>query len=105
MSQDDSFSRNGVRIRLTDERWQHILEEHGELADLRDELPQAISHADRVLKGNAGELFAVRMLEPTKAIVVIYREVDLSDGFVITAFLTRRLTGLNKREQVWPPLT
>ena len=29
------YSKNGVSIRLTDERWVHITEEHGELADLR----------------------------------------------------------------------
>jgi hypothetical protein len=102
MSQDESVSRNGICIRLTDERWQHIIEEHGELANLREDVLQAISQADKVLKGNAGELFAVRMMEPAKAIVVVYRELDINDGFVITAFLTRRLNSLSRREQVWP---
>ena len=105
MSQDESVSRNGIRIRLTDERWQHIIQEHDELADLREEVLEAIHQADQILKGNAGELFAVRMIETAKALVVVYREVDLQDGFVITAFLTRRLKSLVRREQLWPPQT
>lgn len=31
-------SKNAVPIRLTDERWAHITEEHGELAELRLEV-------------------------------------------------------------------
>ena len=35
--------------------------------------------------------------------VVVYRETNPSDGFVITAFLTRRLRSLDRRNQIWPP--
>ena len=102
--QDSATSRNGVAIRLPDERWQHIIEEHAELTGLRDEVLRAVNQADRILEGSAGELLAVREIEPGKAIVVVYREVDAGDGFVITAFLTRRLKSLSTRVQLWPPL-
>ena len=105
MSQEQALSRNGVPIRLTDERWQPIIEEHAELGDLREEVLETIRHAERVLSGTVGELFAVRMMEPGKAIVVVYREASGDDGFVITAFLTRRLRSLDRREQTWPPRT
>ncbi len=36
------LSRHGVPIRLTDERWSHITEEHCELAGLRSEVLEAI---------------------------------------------------------------
>jgi hypothetical protein len=36
-----------------------------------------------------------------KYIVVVYREQE-NDGFVITAFLTRRIRSLERRKQVWP---
>jgi hypothetical protein len=98
-------SRNGVLIRLPDSRWQHIIEEHGELADKRDDVLNAIANADRVLSGNAGELLAVREIEPGKVIVTVYRESDANDGFVITAFVTRRLKSLERRDQLWPPST
>ena len=53
-------SRNGVPIRLTDERWTHISEEHCELAGLRLEVLETVANPDRVLAGGAGELLAVR---------------------------------------------
>lgn len=33
-----AVSKNGVRIRLTEERWYHIVENHDELAGLSDEV-------------------------------------------------------------------
>ena len=50
-----------------------------------------------------GDLLAVRELEPGKHLVVVYREGE-ADGFIITAFMTRRLRQLERRRQVWPPL-
>lgn len=99
------ISRHQVPIRLTDERWAHIVEEHVELAGLRTDVLGTVSEAERVLEGGAGELLAVRMLEADKALVVVYRETEPDDGFIITAFLTRRLAGLDRRQQVWPPST
>jgi hypothetical protein len=58
-----AISTAGVPIRLTDERWAHITEEHCELAGLRLEVLDTIAHPDRVLAGSAGELLAVRAVE------------------------------------------
>ena len=102
MSQEYSLSRNGVSIRLTDERWQHIMEEHAELDGLRGDVLAAVSDSERVLSGPGGELLAVRTMEPGKALVVVYREFDSHDGFIITAFVTRRLRSLDQRVQIWP---
>lgn len=96
------LSRSGVPIRLTEERWQHIIEEHPEIDGLLDTVRTAITHSERILRGAAGELLAVRTIEPGKAIVVVYRETSPEDGFVITAFLTRRFRALDKRDQIWP---
>jgi hypothetical protein len=82
-----TFSKNGVPIRLSDERWAHITEEHYELAGLRLEVMETIPQPERVLAGGAGELLAVRETEPGKWLVAVYREFK-DDGFVITAFLT-----------------
>jgi len=40
-------------------------------------------------------------LEVGKFAVVVYREQP-KDGFIITAFLTRRMAALNRRTQLWP---
>ena len=94
-------SRNGVPIRLTDERWAHIAEEHGELAGLRSEVLETVESATRILAGGTGELLAVREWQPGKWMAVVYRETGY-DGFVITAFLTSRKRSLEKRKQLWP---
>jgi hypothetical protein len=95
-------SKNGVPIRLTDERWAHIIEEHGELTDLRQEVLQTIAEPERIVEGRAGELLALReLVENGKWLVVVYRELG-DDSFVVTAFSTRRLRSFEKRKQVWP---
>jgi hypothetical protein len=94
-------SKNGVMIRLTDERWSHITEEHAELAGFRRDVLETVSEPERILAGGAGELFALKKQTDGKTLVVVYRE-DQSDGFIITAFLTRREAPLNRRKQLWP---
>ena len=42
-------SKNGIPVRLSDERWAHITEEHCELAGLRQEVMEAIAQPERVL--------------------------------------------------------
>ena len=98
---DRVVSKSGVPIRLTDERWAHITEEHCELAGLRSEVVETVSQPERILLGGDGERLAVRELGAGKHLVVVYREQD-DDGFIITAFLTRRVRSLEKRRQVWP---
>ena len=97
----DVTSKNGLPIRLTDERWTHITEEHAELAGMRLEVLEAVSQPERVLAGGEGELLAVRELEVGKFLVVVYRELD-EEGFIITAFITRRVGSLDRRTQLWP---
>jgi len=94
-------SKNSVPIRLTDERWAHITEEHTELAGMRLEVLEAVSQPARILAGGEGELLAVRELEIGKFLVVVYRELE-TDGFIITAFVTRRGESLDRRKQLWP---
>lgn len=94
-------SKNGIAIRLTDERWLHIVEEHSELIELRTDVMTTIEDPILIVSGGAGELLAMRDLELGKFLVVVYREL-VGDGFVITAFLTRRLRSLERRKQLWP---
>jgi len=95
-------SVNGALIRLTAERWTHVTEEHCELAGLLYEVLESIESPEVVYQGLAGELLAARQLVPGKFLVVVYREQTAEEGFVITAFLTRRIRQLEKRRKVWP---
>ena len=95
------YSKNGVPIQLTDERWAHITEEHGELAGLRREIVETVANPTEIFAGNRGELLTVQEVEPGKYLVVVYRESQ-QDGFIITAFLTRKGQTLRRRQQLWP---
>jgi len=95
------YSKNGVPIRLTDERWAHIIEEHSELASLQSKIVETVANPTEIFAGNQGELLAVREVEPGKYLVVVYRESQ-QDGFIITAFLTRKGHTLRRRQQLWP---
>jgi hypothetical protein len=101
MDKTFEHSVTGSAIRLTAERWAHIVDTHCELAGLREELLETIARPDRVLAGVEEERLAVREIESGKWLVVVYRET-VGDGFVITAFLTRRHRSLDKRQQLWP---
>ena len=95
------LSQNEILIRLTDERWAHITEEHCELAGMRLEVLETIAKPSKILEGGDGELLAIREIEKDKFLVVVYRELN-NDGFIITAFLTSRKKSLNRRKQIWP---
>jgi hypothetical protein len=94
-------SRMGVPIRLTDERWAHIVDNHDELAGLRGEVLRTVENPGRIVAGGAGELLGTREYQPGKWLVVAYREFN-GDGFIITAFLTSRMGSLERRTQLWP---
>jgi hypothetical protein len=94
-------SKNGVAIRLMDERWSHITEEHAELAGLKRDVLETVAQPERILAGGADELLAFKKQSDGKILVAVYRE-DVDAGFVITAFLTRREASLNRRKQLWP---
>jgi len=95
------LSKHGIPIRLTDERWAHIIEEHCELAGMRLEVLNTVANPLRIVTGHGGELLAFQEVESGKYLVVAYRELT-QDGFIITAFLTRRIQTLNRRTMIWP---
>ncbi|GAB4380630.1 MAG: hypothetical protein Kow0042_30840 [Calditrichia bacterium] len=95
-------SKNNVPIRLPEERWIHITDEHSEMAGYYFEVLETIQNPEAIFEGQGGELLATREIEPGKYLVVIYKEVYKDDGFVITAFLTRRKEQIQRRKQLWP---
>ena len=65
------------------------------------EVLENIANPFRILEGGDGELLSIREIEKDKFLVVVCRELN-HDGFIITAFLTRRIKSFNRRKQVWP---
>ena len=88
------YSRANVPIRLTAERWQHIVTNHPEMDSQRERVLETIAGPDSIQRGDFGGLLAVRHYARTpltiKHLVVVYREIGTEDGFVATAYLTRR---------------
>lgn len=97
------YSVQHVPIRLTGERWDHIVTYHPEMAGQREAVLETVAEPDVIQQGDYGELLAARFYTGTplgdKHLVVAYREVDPEDGFILTAYYTRRLS--TQREILW----
>ena len=87
---DNSYSINGVPIRLTHERWYHIIENDDDLASYFYEALDTIENPDFVLRGNQGTLKATKNFGKDKWLVVVYREMAKTDGFIITAYFIEK---------------
>ena len=96
---DVASSKNGVPIRLTDERWLHIVENHDDVAGYHDEVLATIEDPEWILRGYGGALIAVRGMGRRRYLAVLYRELSADDGFVITAYFTSRI---NRGAVIWP---
>ena len=106
-------SVNGVPIRLSEERWSHILKGHGELGDFQVELLLTVSRPEAVYRPppeRSPQFAAVRRFDRLRTfglaenLVVHYREVSVDDGFILTSYVmsNRRLRG---RFRHWTRLT
>ena len=91
---------HGVPIRLSDERWRHIVEHHDDLAGHYHDVLETVAAPDAVYEGSAGELLALRRYRE-RYLVVPYRELSKDDGFVITAFFTTRIRQIERRPLAW----
>ena len=97
---DAAISRNGVPIRLTEERWFHIVETHDEMAGRYDEVLSAIEEPDYIIQGYRDAIVALKTIGKNKFMAVIYKEISKKDGFVITAFLSSKIR-IEKEVILW----
>ena len=96
-------SKNGVPIRLTDERWEYIATGHGEMARKRNQVLTAVQNPDKIVEGtHDGEFLAAKQQRNGNWVVVVYKELTNSDGFVITAWVAMNDNALKKKNQIWP---
>jgi len=96
-------SRNGIPVRLTEERWQHIVRRHPEMDSQRERVLETLAEPDMIQQGDFGEVLAVRFYSETpltrKFLVVAYREISSEDRFILTAYLTSRPSA--RRVTIW----
>ena len=88
---DIAYSIANVPIRLTHERWFHIVENHDELSGYYDDVLAVIEDPELVLSGYRGSLIAARGYGRNRYLMVVYKELSRGDGFVITAYFTSKL--------------
>lgn len=93
-------SKNGIVIRLTEERWKHIILMHPNLTHKQEQILKTVKSPHYILEGKAGEKLAVTSTLKRIPLVVVYKEVE-DDGFIITAFETTDTTWLFKKEIIW----
>ena len=100
---DIALSRNNIPVRLTNERWYHITTGHPEMAAYYDDILETIEKPEFLYLGSNEEYLAVRNLDNVSAkfVVVIYKEVDKNDGFIITSFLTNKEPYFAKKKLIW----
>ena len=95
---DIAYSHANVPVRLTQERWFHIVENHDDLAGYYDDVLSVVEDPELILRGNNGSQIACRGYGKSRYLMVIYRETSSRDGFVITAYFTSKL---DKHRVVW----
>lgn len=107
-----AMSNNNVPIRLSVERWYHIIEFHRELEGFLPEIlltvadPDSLYHSPSGVKPNFAALKVLnRLVEAGLAgnLVVHYREVSPSNWFILTAFVMSS-DRLKRRFKSWRKL-
>jgi hypothetical protein len=96
-------SKNNIQIRLTTERWRHIIRRHPEMENQKKNVLETISNPDLIQNGDFGELIALKFYQKTpltaKYLVTIYKEIANADGFVITAYYATKPS--ERRKKLW----
>jgi hypothetical protein len=94
-----AYSINGVPIRLIEERWLHIVENKPYMYSYDEALLLAIEKPMCILRGYNGSLIAILSLSRDNYLHVVYKEVAQDDGFVVTAYVSRKY---NRNLLLWP---
>ena len=95
---DVAYSVDGVPIRLTAERWFHIVENHDDLAGHYDDVLDTLENPDLILRGHRDSLIAVRGAGRARYLAVVYRQLSADDGFIITAYFTSKV---ERSKAIW----
>ena len=95
---DITQSLDGVPIRLTAERWLHIVENHDEVAGYYEEVLDTVASPEVMMAGYGGSLIAVRSFGRQRHLCVVYRQLSRSDGFIITAYFSRKV---ERKKAIW----
>lgn len=91
-------SINDVPIRLTDERWEHILIGHPYMSGFYARLLQAVENPEFLLRGEKQSKIGILNMGRRRWLHVVYREIDKTDGFIVSAFINN---DFNRDKIIW----
>ena len=91
-------SIDGVPIRLTDERWEHILEQHPFISGYYEKILSTIESPTFVLRGHHHSKIAVNNYGRNRWLHVVYRELSRTDGFIVSAYFKKEY---NENLVIW----
>ena len=91
-------SIDGVPIRLTGERWEHILDAHPYMSGFYQEILNAVINPEFITRGNKSVKIAVVNLGRRRWLHVLYRQISQADGFIISAFIDE---DFEKNKIIW----
>lgn len=69
---DIAYSHANVPVRLTQERWFHIVENHDDLAGYYDDVLSVVEDPELILRGNNGSQITCRGYGKSRYLMVIY---------------------------------
>ncbi len=85
---DIAISVDGVPIRLTQERWFHIVENHNDLAGYADDVLDVVEQPEVIVRGYGHQRY----------LQVVYRQLSGNDGFIATAYFSSKF---NQAQILW----
>ena len=95
---DIAYSVNGVPIRLTYERWYHIVENHDDMASHFHDVLETIENPEFITRGNRGTLKATGIWHGQDGWFWSTANCPGPMGFVITGYI---LQARPKGEIIW----
>ena len=91
-------------MRLTFERWYHIIRQHPEMAHFQNEIERALTSPDEIYRGRHGEFAVLKrdaiVLKKKRLYVVVYYKPTPGDAFVLTAH-PMSSKGVRKKFRKW----
>jgi len=74
------------------------VESHDDLAGHYDNVLSIVESPDLILPGYRGSLIASRSMGRGQYLCVVYRQLSMEDGFVITAYFTSKI---DRKKAIW----
>ncbi len=85
------ISKNGISIRLPGERWHHILEEHGELLGMAEQVMDTVANPSRIVfyYDQAADVLYINFKKPSVA-----TDSELTDNDIVIRYEGEEVIGL-----------